>query len=60
MASTGRCKCNRVGVRCTALCKCEDGVVINEGVNNGGVNNECANNEGVSNGGVNNEGGDNQ
>ena len=23
MVCTGRCKCNRAGVRCTALCKCE-------------------------------------
>ena len=30
-ACTGRCKCNRAGVRCTALCKCEDGYFNNEG-----------------------------
>ena len=30
-ACTGRCKCNRAGVRCTALCKCEGGCFNNEG-----------------------------
>ena len=29
-ACTGRCKCNRAGVRCTALCKCEGGCFNNE------------------------------
>jgi len=27
---TGRCKCNRAGVKCTALCKCEGGCVNND------------------------------
>ena len=30
-ACTGRCKCNRAGVRCTALCKCEGGCFNNDG-----------------------------
>ena len=30
-ACIGRCKCNQAGVRCTALCKCEDGYFNNEG-----------------------------
>ena len=30
-ACAGRCKCNRAGVRCTALCKCEGGCVNNDG-----------------------------
>ncbi|KAL8561604.1 hypothetical protein ACOMHN_024839 [Nucella lapillus] len=30
-ACTGRCKCNRAGVRCTVLCKCEGGCVNNGG-----------------------------
>ena len=30
-ACTGRCKCNRAGVRCTALCKCGGGCFNNEG-----------------------------
>ena len=30
-ACTGRCQCNRAGVRCTALCKCEGGCLNNEG-----------------------------
>ncbi|KAJ8396483.1 hypothetical protein AAFF_G00017890 [Aldrovandia affinis] len=30
-ACTGRCKCNRTGVRCTVLCKCEGGCLNNEG-----------------------------
>ena len=30
-ACMGRCKCNRAGIRCTALCKCEGGCVNNEG-----------------------------
>ena len=32
-AYTGRCKCNRAGVRCTALCKCEGGCVNSVGDN---------------------------
>ena len=30
-ACSGRCKCNRAGVRCTALCKCEGGCINNGG-----------------------------